>query len=356
MGFGLSLWHKSSKEILVITMTPLYKYNPNENTFTESSDFDDELLLKSYEESSYKWPVEGKKLRMTKSTISAYEWCPYQYFLTYVMGQRGEETEAMVRGTNVHNVVEYFWHKVDDAMDEIKELLDDDKPAMAREKLKKLFPYPEEGYHHNEEVVIDQWFEWQWARLLVCHESDMIDSWKPVGNEVEVHAETTVEHEGKMYPVHLKGYVDRIFSDGDGGYILMELKTGKWKEAPYKYSSMRLEMEFYKNMITLAQRDEFLPVTHWAWEYPYGQVNGGDGADWIIEETKTKSKYAQRSLEKKMKKLLKAHIEQDFPPVHKDTCSKWCRCQSVQCAWCDFVHICPAWKSDKFLIEEEVKT
>jgi len=241
-------------------------------------------------------------------------------------------------------------------MDEIKELLDDDKPAMARERLKKLFPYPEEGYHHNEEVVIDQWFEWQWARLLVCHESDMIDSWKPVGNEVEVHAETTVEHEGKMYPVHLKGYVDRIFSDGDGGYILMELKTGKWKEAPYKYSSMRLEMEFYKNMITLAQRDEFLPVTHWAWEYPYGQVNGGDGADWIIEETKTKSKYAQRSLEKKMKKLLKAHIEQDFPPVHKDTCSKWCRCQSVQCAWCDFVHICPAWKSDKFLIEEEVKT
>jgi hypothetical protein len=60
MGFGLSLWHKSSKEILVITMTTLYKYNPNENTFTESSDFDDELLLKSYEESSYKWPVEGK--------------------------------------------------------------------------------------------------------------------------------------------------------------------------------------------------------------------------------------------------------------------------------------------------------
>ena len=106
----------------------------------------------------------------------------------------------------------------------------------------------------------------------------------------KVHAKTEVEHDGVMYPVHLKGYVDRIFSDGDDGYVLMELKTGKWKDAPYKYSSMRLEMEFYKNMIILAERDEFLPVTHWAWEYPNGQVNGGDGADWIIEETKTKSK------------------------------------------------------------------
>lgn len=332
----------------------LYKFNPNDKTFTESSDFKDEELMASYNESSYNWPAEGNKLRMTKSTIGAHDWCAYQYYLKYVLGHKSSDTEPMVRGTNVHNVVEYFWDKIDDVLKDIEKHLDDGKNALAKDSLRSILPYPEEGYRHSEQTVIDQWIEWQWARLLVCHQNGDINTWPPVGNEVEIHATQDVEYNGEMYNVHLKGYVDTIFSDGDGGFVLMELKTGKWKNAPYKFSSMRLEMYFYMNMIVQAQRSEFLPVTHWAWEYPYGQVNNGDGAEWFIEETKTKARYAKKSLDTKMKLLLKAHIEHDFQPIHKETCSKWCRCLSVQCAWCDFVHMCPAHnKEEDFLINTE---
>jgi len=34
-----------------------------------------------------------------------------------------------------------------------------------------------------------------------------------------------------------------------------------------------------------------------------------------------------------MKKLVKAHLDNDFPAERND----------FKCQWCDFMHLCPAW-------------
>ena len=97
------------------------KFNPNEKYFTDHSDYNNEEMLESYRLSAYNWRPgmknedgEFMKLRMSKSSIMGFAWCPYQYYLEKVLGHRSTETAAMVKGTNIHNVVEYFWKAVPD--------------------------------------------------------------------------------------------------------------------------------------------------------------------------------------------------------------------------------------------------
>lgn len=85
------------------------KFNPNGESFTKSSDYANAEMMKSYEESSYAWKPNGDGiLRITKSSLGDFNWCPYQYYLTKILGHRGQETEHMIKGTNVHDVCEYF--------------------------------------------------------------------------------------------------------------------------------------------------------------------------------------------------------------------------------------------------------
>jgi RecB family exonuclease len=331
------------------------EFNPNEKNFTDEASYLNKELENSYDSSVYNWKPgmvdkDGKmlKLRITKSTLTTYKFCPRMYYYQYVLGLKQEPTEAMTRGTNVHNVVEYFWKQIDeDVLKQLTQLLDEDKHMTAKGILREFMPKPEGGFLYDEDICLEQWFTWQWLRLLICYKDNTLEHWKAVGNEVEVHAMDEIEVEGQKVPLHYKGFIDRIFSDANGGFILMELKTGKWVNKPYKMSSMRFEMEFYKEILMKSQHMEFLPVTHWGWEYPYGQINGGDKADWIVEETKRLSTYASRSIANVRKKLVASHVNDDFPTVHSDKCKSTCRHLSNPCGWCSYYDICPAWNKIK---------
>jgi len=314
------------------------KFNPNGESFTKSSDYANAEMMKSYDESSYAWkPSDDGVLRITKSSLGDFNWCPYQYYLTKILGHRGQETEHMIKGTNVHDVCEYFWKNVDSVLPEVLDLIEEEKHLLGYEKLKTVIPKPPSPYMYGEDAIIDTWLRWQWDRLLVTKGKD----WKPVGNEVEGHARIEVEVDGKSYPVHLKGFIDRIFSDSEGGFVLMELKTGKWN--PKKATSMRTEMQFYKMLLEEGNMEEFLPVTHWAWEFPDGDVRNGTKKEWEIEEIGTrKTKYAPRTVNNRVKKLVEAHVKNEFPPIHKDTCKSYCRHENL-CSWCDFMDLCPSW-------------
>ena len=97
---------------------------------------------------------------------------------------------------------------------------------------------------------------------------------------------------------------------------------------------MREEMQFYRLALEQGQFNKYLPVSHWAWEFPNGHANNGVKAEWEIEEIGTrKTSYAPRTVMNNIKKLVRSHIEDDFEP--KPFASK--------CEWCDFMELCPAW-------------
>ena len=306
------------------------KFNPNAVSLIERGvEARTDELRKSYEESAYNWqPGQGGTLRISKSSLGSHGFCPLKYKFSYIYRLPSEESEAMTRGTNVHSIVEYFWHHVDDVLDEVLTLIEEDKKLLAKDKLRSVIPTPPTPYEFGEQVVIDKWLDWQWDRLLITNG----DNWKPTGNEVSAHARMEIEVDGEKIPVHLRGFIDTIFSDGEGGSILMELKTGKWNLKKAKY--MREEMQFYRLMLEEGGYANYLPVTHWAWEFPNGTANGGIKAEWEIEELGTrKTSYAPRTVMNNLVKLIRSHLKDEFEP----------KPFALKCEWCDFMELCPAW-------------
>lgn len=314
------------------------KFNPNDTAFFENKDYHDDDLLKSYENSTYAWnpSMTDKILRVSKSSLGTHGFCQYQYKLQYIHQMPIDENYTMIRGTNVHAIVEYFWDNVDDVLPEVIEHINNDREYAARELLSSVIPKPPEPYAYGEEAVIEKWLEWQFKRLLLLDDGK---DWKPVGNEVSFHAKKSVEIDGVIHPIHMRGFIDTIFSDGEGGFVLMELKTGKWNLK--KAKSMREEMQFYRLALEEGQFTKFLPVTHWAWEFPNGHDNGGVKDEWEIEEIGTrKTSYAPKTVENKLKKLVKAHVNNTFPPEP----------HARKCEWCDYMDMCPAWNDN--IVEE----
>ena len=343
-------------------MSEFMKFDPNPIPFFKRVEDLTPELLASYKESAYDWqPGDEGCLRITKSSLNTHNFCPYQYKLSNIYRLPTIENEAMVKGSNVHAIVEYFWANVDEPPHEpecicnnlnhnrydetcpqnqenrfeltsvlkaAKTLLGEGNERKAREMLHAVMPEPPEPYEYGEKVVIEKWFDWQWERFLMTKGID----WAAVGNEVSVHARINVEIHGEDIPVHIRGFIDTIFSDGEGGFILMELKTGKWNLR--KAKSMREEMQFYRLALEEGQQSEYLPVSHWAWEFPNGTANGGIKSEWEIEKLGTrKTSYAPRTVNNNIRKLVLGHVTGIFEPEP----------HAAKCEWCDYMELCPAW-------------
>jgi len=317
------------------------KFNPNEEAFFERrTEAHTPELLESYNRSCYNWTPDMKDmiLRASKSSINDYDWCPHQYKLKNIYRLSEPENDDMIRGTNVHSIVEYFWDNVGAKIPEALVLMREGKKMLAKDLLWQVIPTPPLPYQFGEEVVIRKWFDWQWDRFLITDG----ENWTPVGNEISAHGVVMVEVDGEEYPVHLRGFIDTIFSDGEGGFILMELKTGKWREKKTA-TKMRVEMQIYRMMLEEGEYSDFLPITHWAWEFPRGYVNGGDRAEWELEETGTrKTQFAPRTAMRKIQNLVKGHLYDSFEPKIRE----WRTPNGetmTNCSYCSFMELCPAW-------------
>ena len=290
--------------------------------------------------------MEDKILRVSKSTINDYDWCPYQYKMKHIYRLAEAENEDMIRGTNVHSIVEYFWVNVTPVIPTALSLLEEGKSLLAKDTLWEVIPSPPapDKYQYGEEVVIRKWFDWQWERFVVTKG----ENWTPVGNEVSSHATTTIEVDGHEIPIHMRGFIDTVFSDGSGGFILMELKTGKWREKKTA-TKMRVEMQIYRMMLEEGGYTDFLPVTHWAWEFPRGYANYGDRAEWEMEEVGTrKTQFAPRTAMKKIKALIRGHLYDLFEPAP----FQWPHPSGdgstlSNCSYCSFMELCPAWATNE---------
>jgi hypothetical protein len=326
------------------------RFNPNPEGGNNERDsrYPYEDMLKSYDKSTYAWQpdMEDKILRVSKSSVGTFDWCQQQYFLEKILGMRGDEQDYHIRGSNVHDAVEYWWKAMEDVIEDVWQLVRENKREQATTRCIEALPTPPSPYIFGEDEQLHLWVKWQMDRLYTYPKEADISTirrrWFPIGNESEVHAARIVtSSDGTDIPIHMKGYIDRIFLDDDeAGIVLMELKTGKWKDR--KRADMRAEMQFYRMMLEHSQHMEFLPVSGWGWEFPGGGINGGDGPLWDYESVSGPGgRYAPKTVEKRLQKLVDAHLTGEFTPApllkKHDT---------FKCEWCDFMHECPFWKVD----------
>jgi hypothetical protein len=186
-----------------------------------------------------------------------------------------------------------------------------------RRKENKEFPFYHEDYYYNMNWLM----EFENARMSMNPDTPL-----PLANEVRLEVKIDVDIEGYgTIPVQFVGIIDRVFEATDGGLLLFELKTGKWK--PNKTTEMRKEMAYYKFLIDnadseyLKERGIDRPVTHWGWRFSAADF-------WMSEKVKAVS---EKAMMKRVKDLIKMYLDEHFPPTKQD----------FKCAYCSLIELCP---------------
>ena len=200
---------------------------------------------------TYLWKPENELpiLKITKSSLGTFQFCPLAYKYWYLEQIRQKTSPAMLKGTIIHNAEEQFWRIVN-----VEEALKyKDEPMKLQKHFRGIYPEaPEEDY----EDIYRAMTAYNTERFLQMYENEeeTLDNFIPVGNEIKLNAAFTTED---CVEIHLQGIIDRIFFENNG-YIPMELKTGPWKDT--KKTNMRKEMAFYKLLFENADPDEVRAV------------------------------------------------------------------------------------------------
>ena len=303
-----------------------------------------ELPLVYGDQSSYAWTPEmgedGIVIRVSKSTLTSSKWCPKQLLLSKTHEVPQMQHDYLVIGDDVHQSLEHFYNNADaDALVMLKSAATQGKDRLVMDQLRTWLPSREEVIGMRRDSSKDEpFYETQYdhnitwllrnevLRLTHTEPEDFL----PVANEVKLSPRATFHVDDKEVEVQLVGIIDRIFSEGQGGLALMELKTGKWH--PRKMSAMRMEMAYYKMLIELSTEEELKAVglndsmvTHWGWRY-----SAADRLDY--EPVK---KVSERAMQTALTKLLRMYVEQDFPLTKDD----------FKCSYCDYMDLCPKYKT-----------
>ena len=275
---------------------------------------------------TYKWLPENYDdptkpiLKISKSSLGSFNWCPKKYEFSYIEKLPQDQTEAMRKGTILHNHRENFFNEFD-----IKKATEMNNSEIIE--------------YCNSLMPVDEYFDisltvaaFEAQRFIEAKSEGKIDEYLPAINEELFDCEIIIpagpykggawnDYEeyylSRDYTVHLQGIIDRVFME-NGGLIPFEYKTGAWKD--YKTTSMRQEMAFYQLMIENCSEEvlEYLgidkdtPVTHWGWYYPASNYV-------YVEKVKPRS---MTSVKNNIAKLLYAYEQKQFKPkFYYKTCS-----------------------------------
>jgi hypothetical protein len=253
---------------------------------------------------TYQWNPDDENspmLKMTKSSLGSFGFCRASYVMSYdPFGEgkiNGPATEAMIRGTLVHDAQEEFWKAVD--TEEMMNHIDDPN------KLVKSFMslYPET----DDETTLSLYkgmASWSAERFIDCVKDGTVEFFKPVGNEIRLNAK--FELNGLV--IHLQGIIDRLFIH-EGTYVPLELKTGVWKDS--KATHMRKEMAFYKLLYDNASDedkiaaglDPSMEFGYWGWFFPASNYI-------FLEPVKPRT---EQSVQNAMQKLVDSYMLREFP-------------------------------------------
>ena len=173
-------------------------------------------------------------LRVSKSSFMQYLSCPRQWWFNYVTlyDLKTPRTEAMIRGTVIHQVME----------DALTPTLDVRPiPVAVAEEAAKT------DYAHD---------------LGVQNLSDLLQMMSEDHNGLNI---ISLEEKITVYDeendVELVGMIDGLFRHPDGGVMIVELKTGNVTTS--KMSKFRKELAFYHRVLTLSGRFRAEEITHY---------------------------------------------------------------------------------------------
>mgnify|MGYP003636740485 FL=1 len=284
-------------------------------------------------EFTYQWNVEEENptLKITKSSFGSFQWCPKKYEFSYIQRLPQDTSEAMIKGTVVHNSREEFFDVFD--IKKAEELSNEELITYNM----GLHPIDDYTDIYRNIAVFEA------DRFTKAKESGSVTDYLPVVNEVMLDAELFIPHDlnpkcilERDYTVHIQGIIDRMFLD-NGSYIPIELKTGPWKD--YKRTMMRKEMAFYKLLVDNAPIETLeaaglsrdIEITHWGWYYPVSNY----------VETEPVKKTSIKAVYRGITQLIKAYEDQqrgggDFPAKY----------YYKTCQHCSFMPICDAAQSD----------
>lgn len=292
-------------------------------------------VISSMKEFTYKWKPENYDdpskpiLKITKSSLGSFDWCPKKYEFSYRQRLPQDQTEAMLKGTVLHNHREDFFNTFD-----IKKA-EKMNNSEVLEYCTSLMPV--DDYYDISLTVASL----EAQRFIEARTENKIDEYLPVCNEGKFDAEITIPANinpkfplSRDYVIHIQGIIDRIFKE-NGGLVPFEYKTGGWKD--WKKTSMRKEMAFYELLLINAPDEVMIKngldpndkVTHWGWYYP--------AANYIYAEPrKTRS---MTSVMNNIAKLIH-HYEKDMFPA---------KYFYKTCAHCSFFGICDEAQDDSWV-------
>jgi len=180
-------------------------------------------------EYTYKWDADNADneelpvLKITKSSFGSFQWCPKKYEFAYIERLPQETSDAMWKGTIIHNAREDFFNQFDIKKAETLtqgELVD---------YCMSLYPIDENTDMYETMSVFEA------NRFLESVKTEGTNQFLPVVNEAMLDAEIIIGRNDnpkfplqRDYVVHLQGIIDRMFQDGQA-YIPMELKLALGK-------------------------------------------------------------------------------------------------------------------------------
>lgn len=242
-------------------------------------------------------PVEGG-LRLSFTQLDCYEKCPQQYWFKFEAKLPEPESSALLVGSIVHQCLEKFFDK--DRTESIDSCLED----------------------------FDKKFDERLKRTAVLTERD-----RQLGKTgIETYLKSEVELKPKVVAVEkqfdlmvgehlLKGKIDRV-DETEGGYRVIDYKTGKGKEDGDKAAERAAKSSLQFSIYALAAKECFnWEVKDFAFHYIYSnQKLHTERSDSDLKKTK------ERILQ--LAEQIKA---QDFGP----------RPEKMKCGYCPFRELCP---------------
>jgi len=286
-------------------------------------------------------------LRVTKSSLSTFQFCQQQYFAKYVLGVKEPQNDNMLRGTNVHDAYEYILDHVLD-VEKAMQIRDEKGYNALEEYFQTLIPESqvskgwddEIAQHTGEEYGLDE--EKHLARLMTAEAQRFMtcdpEYFKPLGNERGVDALIDLDVNGTKVTIHASGIIDRLFVAPNGELHIHELKTGEWKgnHGDAKYKGMAKEMAYYVWLLRKSDDPELggANIQHWGWDHTKGYKDSQrDTIYRFVEGAKTK--IVMEMLDD-LTALVAAHLRYtgDFNGKHFEVksshaeryiCEPWCK-------------------------------
>lgn len=186
-------------------------------------------------EKAYADAEEGALPYISKSRVKTWLSNPDWFRFKYVKGIKQKETDAMVRGTRIHETFEHFYEQEQQRGVDIMSRPELYLPANRQLWADFVYPY------------VTNFLKWERKRLRYANGDR--EAWEPVAIEEELWLDPIL---GLDKEPEWMGLADVVlpaagfpFIDSDDGVVVVDFKTGSVPDEQYRDEGIYTELEYY---------------------------------------------------------------------------------------------------------------